>query len=78
MFDAGRAARAAAKRAGKNRRKGEGHPTTAAMDYSAEELAFMQAMRDFQQRTGRKFPTLAETLRVVKSLGYARPPASAA
>lgn len=57
---------------GKNRVKGKGHPTTSDVDYSVEELEFMQAIQEFKNRSGRKFPTWSEVLRVVRLLGYAK------
>lgn len=66
------ARRAAMARAGKNRRVGYGHPTTSDPDYTPDEIEFMAAVREFQNRTGKKFPTWSEVLRVARSLGYAK------
>jgi hypothetical protein len=44
------------------------------MDYSDDELEFLRAMDKYKQSTGYQFPTLAETLQVVRSLGYEKPP----
>lgn len=63
---------AAINRVGKNRKKGQGHPATADLAYSDEEFEFLMAIEAFKSRTGRKFPTWAETLRVLKSLGWER------
>jgi hypothetical protein len=49
-------------------------PTTCDREYSAAELEFMKAMRDYTQRSGRKFPTFSEILEVVRELGYAKVP----
>jgi hypothetical protein len=72
-----KAKKAAQARAGKNRVKGMGHPTTADMDYSAREWEFMQAMQEFKRLTGRQFPTWCEALRVIDSLGYQKSGAAA-
>jgi hypothetical protein len=53
-----------------NRLKGVGHPTTSDPDYSAAELELMLAMDEYKRRTGHKFPTWQEVLRVITSLGY--------
>lgn len=56
-----------------NRRNRESHhPATAEMNYTSDEAEFMMAMDDYKRRTGSRFPTLSETLRVVKSLGYSK------
>lgn len=47
-----------------------GHPSTSDMDYSSQELEFMEAMQEFKITSGRTFPTWCETLRVLSSLGY--------
>ncbi|SIO37512.1 hypothetical protein SAMN05444166_4197 [Singulisphaera sp. GP187] len=70
VMDSARASRAAAARAGKNRAKGKGHPTTGVIEYSGDEWEFMRAIEDFKRVTGRKFPTWAEVFRVLLSLGY--------
>lgn len=65
-----KARKAAAASRGKNRLKGRGHPTTAEMDYSSREMEFMNAIQEYKRVSGRQFPTWAEVLRVVDSLGY--------
>jgi hypothetical protein len=73
-----------ARRAGqrqKARRKGNpaaGHPSTAEIDYSEREWEFMKAVGDFQNRTGRKFPTWREVYHVFIALGYEKAPADEA
>lgn len=52
---------------------GQGHPTTSDPDYEDDELEFIGAIRRYQERTGRKFPTWSEALRIAKGLGYAKP-----
>jgi uncharacterized cupin superfamily protein len=69
-MNASKARRAATARAGKNRAKKLGHPTTAEMNYSKQEEEFMFAMHEFKRVTGRQFPTWSETLRVLNGLGY--------
>lgn len=49
------------------------HPATADhIDYSDDDVEFQKAMQDYQARTGRRFPSLRETLAVVKALGYSK------
>lgn len=48
----------------------EGHPSSSDRTYSDDEAEFLEAMEDFKARTGRRFPTWSECLRVVKSIGY--------
>lgn len=67
-----RSRRANAARKHKNRAKGKGHPTTAEMDYSEEEIEFMFAVQAFKDRSGRHFPTLSEMLNVIRGLGYSK------
>ena len=45
-------------------------PTTCERDYSAAEFEFMQAMQEYKKSSGRMFPTLTETLEVLRGLGY--------
>ena len=45
-------------------------PTTCERDYSAAELEFMQAMQEYKQTSGRKFPTWSEVLEVLQGIGY--------
>jgi hypothetical protein len=48
-------------------------PTTCDRDYSPAEWEFMQAVREYKQRSGRMFPTWSEALEVLRGLGYAKP-----
>jgi hypothetical protein len=48
-------------------------PTTSQLDYSSDELEFMRAIEDYKKRTGRKFPSWSEVLRIAKGLGYEKP-----
>jgi len=41
--------------------------------YTRAELEFMRAMQAHKKRTGRMFPTWAEVLEVLQSLGYTQP-----
>lgn len=66
------ARRAAKMRAGKNRKAGAGHPTTSDPEYSAKQLEFMAAIREFQNRSGKKFPDWDEVLYVARLIGYAK------
>jgi hypothetical protein len=66
------ASRAAYMRSKSNRKHGQGHPATADLIYTKEELEFHAAIRAFQCDTGKKFPTWSEVLRVFKALGYAK------
>jgi hypothetical protein len=53
-----------------------GHPprgyatTTHTPDYTPDELEFFKAMDRFKREKCRPFPTCAEILEVVRSLGY--------
>jgi hypothetical protein len=49
---------------------GRGHPTTSEMDYSDAETEFFKAVDQWKNQTGRRFPTLAEILRIARSIGY--------
>jgi hypothetical protein len=63
-------------RSGKNDAKRRFDPAvTEDMEYTDEEFEFLLAIDQFRQRTGYGFPTVIETLQVLKSLGYekARP-----
>lgn len=53
-------------------------PTTCERDYSDDELQFMQAMETYKRTSGRMFPTCSEVLEVLRGLGYAKTPATAA
>lgn len=46
------------------------HGATSDMDYTAEELDFLRAMDKFRTSNHVQFPSLRETLRVIRSLGY--------
>ncbi|WP_422924460.1 hypothetical protein [Singulisphaera sp. PoT] len=48
------------------------HPCNTDRAYEDDEREFIAAMADYQARTGKRFPTLSETLAVLKSLGYRR------
>jgi hypothetical protein len=50
-----------------------GHPGTTDRLYDADEQEFLVAVDRFKNSTGKKFPTVAELLGVLKSLGYAKP-----
>jgi hypothetical protein len=71
IMDAARAKRAVAKRKTAGVR-GQGHPTSpgAFIDYSPQDMAFMAAITTWQHKTGRRFPTWREVLRIVDGLGY--------
>jgi hypothetical protein len=45
-------------------------PTRAERQYTAAEIEFMTALRDYKEATGRMFPTWGEVLEVLISLGY--------
>jgi hypothetical protein len=45
-------------------------PATCERSFAEAELELMQAMQDYKQRSGRKFPTWSEVLEVVQGLGY--------
>lgn len=68
-----RAMRAAKAREGKNRRAGHGHPTTAEINYSSDDLEFMDAIQAWKNKMNRQFPTWREVLQVVKEIGYRKP-----
>jgi hypothetical protein len=67
------AMKASAANKGKNRLRGKGHPTTAAMNYSGDELEFMEAIQNWKKKSGKQFPTWSEVLSILKQLGYDRP-----
>lgn len=52
--------------------KGHGNPLTSDRIYDADELEFVQAMGKYITTSCRRFPTWAEALQVLKSLGYSR------
>ncbi len=47
-------------------------PAPCERDYSAAEMEFLQAIQEYQQRSGRMFPTWSEVLKVVQELGYVK------
>lgn len=47
-----------------------GHPANSERDYTPDEVEFAKAMYEYRRKTGRQFPSWAEVLDVVKSLGY--------
>ena len=47
-------------------------PMTEVRYHPADVLEFMEAMYDYRQLSSRLFPTWAEVLAVLKSLGYAK------
>lgn len=56
----------------KNRKKNQGNPAVSEVYYSDEESEFLRAMDEFKMSTGKRFPTLVEALRVLRSLGWER------
>jgi hypothetical protein len=46
------------------------HPMNTDRVYSGEESMWLEAIRSYQARTGRKFPTYCEILAIAKDLGY--------
>jgi hypothetical protein len=48
------------------------HHATADVEFSHEEVEFLNAMEAFKAGSGKKFPTLCDILRVAKALGYER------
>lgn len=68
----GRQVKAAAKRKAGGRRHGI-DPATCEPDYTADEFEFFKAMEAYKKAARRPFPTLRETLEVVRSLGYRKP-----
>lgn len=48
------------------------HPCNTDRAYGDDEREFIDAMAEYQARTGKRFPTWSETLAVLKSLGYRR------
>jgi hypothetical protein len=45
-------------------------PATADIDYTADEVEFANAIQNFKVRTGCRFPTNSDILRVLCTLGY--------
>lgn len=53
--------------------KAHPHPASAAIaTYEDDERDFLMAVDQFKLRTGRRFPTLADHLAILKSLGFSR------
>lgn len=48
------------------------NPATSDRHYDPDELEFLAAVSEYQQRTGRKFPTFCELFAILKSLGYSK------
>lgn len=46
------------------------HHATSEKLFDSEETDFLIAMDAYKRRTGKQFPTLSDTLGVLKSLGY--------
>lgn len=40
-------------------------------DYTDEEWAYIRAVRDWQDRTGKRFPAISDYLAIAKAMGYA-------
>lgn len=47
-------------------------PTTCERDYTADEIAFMNALDEYKRKSGRMFPTCSEVLEVIRELGYVK------
>ena len=47
-------------------------PATCERDYDSSEVEFMQALEQYKNDSGRRFPTCSEILTVLRSLGYVR------
>jgi hypothetical protein len=50
------------------------HHATGEKDFSSDETEFLVAMDAFKRTSGKNFPTLCDTLGVIRRLGYARQP----
>ena len=48
------------------------HHATSEKTFEPDETEFLIAMDSFKRRTGKQFPTLCDTLDVIRSLGYSR------
>jgi hypothetical protein len=46
------------------------NPTTSEVEYTAEELAVLQAAEQYKKRMRRKFLTITDTMRIMLALGY--------
>lgn len=49
------------------------NPITTERGYAADEWEFLRAIDRYKLDTGTRFPTWAQALAILKSLGYARP-----
>jgi len=76
LFSAEKSSKAGLAR-GKATGSQKNHPATSEIDYTPEELEFMAAIREFQNASGKKFPSWSDALRVAKSIGFTREPAPA-
>ena len=50
------------------------NPATSEVEYTAEELAVLQAAEQYKKRTRKRFLTVTDTLRIVLTLGYRKDP----
>ena len=48
------------------------HPATGDRDLMPDEVEFAKAIYEYKRKTGRQFPSWAEVLDVLKSLGYVK------
>ena len=48
------------------------HPATSEMIYSDEEVAFMMAGEAWKAKTGRRYPSWSEVLKIAKEIGYTK------
>lgn len=53
------------------------HPSTCDPSYTPDELEWLKAIEDYRRVNARPFPTWTEALGVLRTLGYAKPPAAA-
>lgn len=49
------------------------HHATTEHVFTTDEIEFLQAIEDFKNLTGKKFPTWSEALSVLLQLGYQKP-----
>ena len=54
----------------KNKRRRQIDPTTCEREYNEDEIAFMHALDEYKNASGRMFPTCSEILEVFMGLGY--------
>ena len=47
-------------------------PATCERDYDSSEVEFMQALEQYKNDSGRRFPTCSEIQTVLRSLAYVR------